>query len=471
MNRILNHQLHEAVKKLYEELVAEFGAEDFHSEAFLSSFPYSFFDHENHERRQRIVNAALLSQFRQEAQNCIDACYSDSSGGDLEFYISDAVEDFLNYIIPRTVALANGTEIFERHYRHLDSSIYGKSCLVTVFAVIRDLWDHRGASSVLPNGFRLSWMVGGYGPLNIPYARERAVPLFEIKKAARPVGRGRDLSEENAFYILQYSTSLPKDPGLLSAVYSLMHDVFAKFLLAARIKTYSTAHSDYRGFRMLGHLSAHSMNLMNYPDERIEAGEGRELNESDGMAIDRLLTKLLPQSLSKFAVINQKIEDAMRRRRTAVRNDHRAQKLNEIDVLLDYFQVLEALIPTAGSEYISLYAARLLRAPNSAPNQTFELYKFIKDMYTVRNNVMHGRVDDVLSGKLKESRKLDIFRLRHIVYSLACLNIMNGPLRDIATLLALGETAQLEREYETDQQEWMNRRKNALLRNANVVSW
>src|SRR5882762_9519512 len=80
-------------------------------------------------------------------------------------------------------------------------------------------------------------------------------------------------------------------------------------------------------------------------------------------------------------------------------------------------------------------------------------------------------IDDVLSGKLKEGRKLDIFRLRHIVYSLACLSIMNGPLRDAATLLALGETYQLEREYETDQQEWMKRRKSGVLRNANVVFW
>jgi hypothetical protein len=69
------------------------------------------------------------------------------------------------------------------------------------------------------------------------------------------------------------------------------------------------------------------------------------------MAIDRLLTKILPQPFSKFAVINQKIEDAMRRRRTAIRNDEWAQKMNQIDQLLDYFQVLEAIVPAEGSQY------------------------------------------------------------------------------------------------------------------------
>jgi len=144
------------------------------------------------------------------------------------------------------------------------------------------------------------------------------------------------------------------------------------------------------------------------------------------MAIDRLLTKILPQPFSKFAVINQKIEDAMRRRRTAIRNDEWAQKMNQIDQLLDYFQVLEAIVPAEGSQYISLYAARVLTPPNSAPNQGFELFKFIKDMHTIRNHIIHGRVGDVLS--VKTDHKLDIPRFRHIIYSLASLYIMNGPL-------------------------------------------
>jgi hypothetical protein len=470
MDGIYNQKLYEVVKNLYDEIVSGFvSTDDVQSEEFLSSFPYAFMH--GAQRSEHVASAALLPDFRQEAEKCIEGCYANCSGGDVPFYLADAVEDFLNYIIPRTIALPNSGEIFDRYYRQFDSSIYGKSCLVTVLALVRDVWDHHGGSAVLPLGMRFVWLTRGHGPLNIPYTRERTVPFLEIKKRARPIGRGRDLSGEYAFQVLQYSTQLPKDRHILGAANSFAYDVVTKFLLATRIKTYSTAHSDYRGFRMLGHLSAHSMILMNYPDDRIEGGEGRDIEDVDGMAIDRLLTKLLPQSLSKFEVINQKIEDAMRRRRTALLNDARAQKLNEIDQLLDYFQVLEALVPAGGSEYISLYAARLLRSPNSAPNQTFELYKFIKDMYTVRNNVVHGRVDDVLSGKLKESRKLDISRLRHVVYSLACLSIMNGPLRDAATLLALGETFQLEREYETDPAEWMKRRKSAVLRNANVVFW
>jgi len=213
------------------------------------------------------------------------------------------------------------------------------------------------------------------------------------------------------------------------------------------------------------------MLMHNYPDERIDRGEHRDIDESSGMAIDRLLTKLLPQEPAKFSVINQKLEDALRRRRSAILNDQRAQKLNEIDQLLDYFQVLEATVPAMGSEYISLYASRLLTPNDSPANQAFELFQFIKDMHSIRNSVMHGRVDEVLSGKLKQAARLDIPRFRHVVYSLTCLHIMNGPLRDLATRLALGEKIELEREYETNQDEWMKRRRAAHLRNANITFW
>jgi hypothetical protein len=39
-----------------------------------------------------------------------------------------------------------------------------------------------------------------------------------------------------------------------------------------RLLTSADVFADYRGFRMLGHLSSHYMNLMNWPDEYIERG-------------------------------------------------------------------------------------------------------------------------------------------------------------------------------------------------------
>src|ERR1700687_903409 len=120
MDGIYNAKLYEVVRGLYEEIVAEFGAANLHSEEFLSSFPYSFMH--DAKRTGQIANAALLPEFRAEAEKCIEECYADHSGGDVPFYLADAVEDFLNYIIPRSVALPNKGDIFERYYRQFDSS-------------------------------------------------------------------------------------------------------------------------------------------------------------------------------------------------------------------------------------------------------------------------------------------------------------------------------------------------------------
>jgi hypothetical protein len=237
MKGVVNQPLYEVVRKLYEEIVAGFVGEDLHSEVFLASFPYSFINEECKERQKRIIVAGLRPEFRQEAQKSIELCYADSAGGDLEFYLSKAVEDFLNYIIPRTAGLVNCDEIFDRYYFQFDSSIYGKSCLVTVFAIIRDLWDHSGVT-VLPPGFRVSWLSPAFGRVDVPFTRERAVPFFEIRKAAHPIGRGRDLGKESSYFILQHSAMLPKQRGLITAAYALSDDIVKKFVLAARLQPF-----------------------------------------------------------------------------------------------------------------------------------------------------------------------------------------------------------------------------------------
>jgi hypothetical protein len=178
------------------------------------------------------------------------------------------------------------------------------------------------------------------------------------------------------------------------------------------------------------------------------------------------------EPLSKIAVIDQKIEDAIRRQRKAILNDRQAQIRADIDKLLDYFQALEAIVPAEGSQYISLYAARLLASSGHGgfANNPFETFKFIKEMHTIRNYVIHGRVDEVISGKVKH--KLDVLKLRQIIYTLAGLFVLNGgSLRESATRLALGEQVDLENLYSLSGAEWTDYVRKARERNAGLVFW
>jgi hypothetical protein len=270
MPTFINQGLYDVVRSLYDELLTNFTGEDFSGEQFLESFPH-WFTHDQPDRQQRIVKAALPSGFRKEAEDAIAACYSDHGGGDLESHVCDAVEDFLNYVIPRAAGLSDERVIFDQYYAAFDSSIYGKTCLVTVFAILQDIWDNSG-SAILPPGFRLRYLWPGHGRADSAYTRERAVPFFEIRKDAYPIGKGREIGSLNSYFVLEYTKAIPKNPNTIGTAYILRDEVARKFIFASRITMYSTAHSDYRCFRLLGHLSTNSMNLMNFPDDRIDGG-------------------------------------------------------------------------------------------------------------------------------------------------------------------------------------------------------
>jgi hypothetical protein len=468
---LFNPKLYGVVRKIYDEIVSGFVAsENVSSPEFLASFPRSFFGFEGESNRYDIIQVAFDAENREESEKAMAAYFSDTSGADSQFYFTEAVEDFLNYIVPRTIGVKSGVEAFERYYRQFDLSIYGQSALVTGQSVLRDIHDHTGGSMQLPPGFRLVWFTHPFpGEISNLYLRERNIPFFEIRTRARPFWRGRDLSSDNGHFVLQYSFSVPKNSKLLSHAYQKAYESTTQFLLAARLKTYSTAYSDYRGFRTIGHLSALHMVLTNYPDELVEDGESRNLEEPYSAAISRLLERLVSARPDKFTVIQQKLDDALRRHRKVLLNNQRATQMNDIDKLLDYFQVLEAVVPFEGSHNISLAAARLLTNPGDASSKPFEMFQFIKDMHTIRNEVVHGRIDRVLEGK--KMPKLDINRFRHIIYSLVCLHIMNGSLRDASVRLALGEPVKLEREYFDEYSEWTKRKKLYELQNKSIVFW
>ena len=129
-----------------------------------------------------------------------------------------------------------------------------------------------------------------------------------------------------------------------------------------------------------------------------------------------------------------------------------------IDQLLDYFQILEALVPAMGSEFIALYAAVLFHGIR--PQEDAEsVYDFVKRMHTIRNEVMHGRLQSVLTSTKNKLTEHDIHRFREIIHALAGAYVMNGALRDKARLLALGKKITLVPAYPESTEEMNAMRK------------
>jgi len=447
----INQELESVVRDLYISTVAALKNEgiEFGSAEFLGS-SYVFISRGENETTTRLVSAAFPPSLRSSAEEAIQALYANSSGLTHEGYMCEAVNDFLNYVIPRAAGLKDETSIFDAAYAKFDESIYGQSVLVTSFAILGNVWDNSGRV-VLPGQFSLRYVSPATaGPHDNKWLRDRTVPYYEIKRAAHPIGRGREIQDQYAYFIFEYSELLPRSKDVFFSASRLRDDIARKFVLAVRLLKYSAAFSDYRGCRMVGRLATHHMDIMNFPDEYPAEGPSYELQEYDGLALRRLLPKLARMDYNDVSVLATKLDDVIRRPRTTMLQQRETDLKVAIEQLLDCFQILESIIPVAGSEYIALYATVLLRASGRTQFSTvvkdpYTIFQFIKRMHTIRNAVVHGRVGEVLGGgKLKISLE-EVHTFRVMVYHLAALSILNGGnLRELATKLAVGEQTQLE---------------------------
>jgi hypothetical protein len=453
-----NEALRVVIRDLFDEIITEFKNEgsDLNSLAFLSSFPFAFLGGTRRSNWQdRIVAAATSPTYKAEIVAAIEAYFSNWGNGTLEQHLCHAVEDFLNYSIPRSAGLPDEAATFEELYFQFDQALFGKAGLVTIFAALENVWDNSGAV-VLPEPSSLRYVSQPFtSTLDKGYFRSTAVPYLEIKKSAHPIGQGREIKNKYAFFLFEYSVELPKNVGFLTAASLLRDEVTRKFVFTVRLLNLSATYSDYRGFRTIGHLASYHMNLMNFPDDHIEGGDSFELREHTGVRIRKLFPRIVQEPFGTISVPDTKIEDAIRRTQHSMSSEARTSLKVAIDQVLDYFQILESVLPVAGSEYIALYAAALLKESGNGyyVKDPYTTYEFIKRMHKVRNDVMHGRIDDVLNAKKSGFSSNDSRDFRNMVFVLVQLHILNGKLREAAPKLTLGKEMNLESVYKVSLEE------------------
>jgi hypothetical protein len=113
---------------------------------------------------------------------------------------------------------------------------------------------------------------------------------------------------------------------------------------------------------------------------------------------------------------------------------------------------LEAIIQAEGSYQIALYATVLLDSARQGRELAgTTVFDFVKDMRTLRNEVVHGRIDKVLDGRSKAKHKItEIELFPHYIYQLAILYVLNPGengqhgLRPLGHRLALGEPVKVK---------------------------
>jgi len=365
-------------------------------------------------------------------------------GGTTQSYFIDLVEDFLNFALPRTIGLPDEDSLFEQYYLELESDLLGPDLTVSVQAVLGNVSCHSGFDVRRCNVVRLEnfWRWDHASPLNTHYLRQHVIPAIEVRKQAHPIATGRDISGAPAYLVLERLERHPKtEMTTVSYAYERSEEVTRKVVLALRLITPADAFADYRGFRMLGHMSSFHMNLMNWPDEQLSGGRYADVRGFES-GLEKLLVALFKKPKNSFAVLDHRLGDALRRQRRGVANPDVDVK-NEIDQLFDYVQAFESLLPNLrGNDAFCLSAGILLARSTSEAGADVD--RFFKNVYRVRDEVMHGRLDGIIEKVRKKECTIELGKLAAYVRKLGALAILNDGLPAIARRLALGEAIKLE---------------------------
>ncbi len=415
--------------------------------AFLSRFPFAILrcgdEPKANTHCKALIDAAFEPAFKDEVERTIAICYTDHGGGTIQDYFIDLVEDFLNFALPRTIGLPDEDSLFERYYLELERDLLGPDLSVTVQAVLGNVSCHSGfdARRCSAVGLENFWRWEHASAVNTHYLRQHVVPAIEIRKAAHPIATGRNISDDAGFVVLERPERHPKSVmTTVDYAYGRSEEVTRKAVLALRLLTGADAYSDYRGFRMLGHLSPFCMNLMNWPDEHLSGGRYANTGGFES-GLEKLLISLFNKPKNCLAVLDHRLGDALRRQRRGVANPDVDLK-NAIDQLFDYVQAFESLLPNLrGSDTFCLSAGILLARCTSEAGA--DVVKFFKSVYHIRDEVMHGRLDGIIQEVRNKKCAIEIGKLAGYVRTLGSLAILNDGLPAIARRIALGETIKL----------------------------
>jgi hypothetical protein len=452
-----NAALHRSIKELYDNAVREFkdADNDFNSQTFLEKFPnFSYigmFRHSEEDNRaaEEIVRAAFASEFETRTDESLKVYFSNSVGSTREDNFCEMVDDFLNYVIPRTAGLPEADRIFDEQFDAFEQSLYLDSFSFTVCSLLKNTSDHSGSARDT-SGVKLTYYspLPGKAVVNVAPLRHRVVSYYEITHAAHLRENGNPPGLP-FLLVMEFTEKVKKDEKAVKRIYERVQEITNKVVFALRLVTHAAVYSHYRGRRIPGGMAGHRFFMMDYPNEVIEYSPQSGSLDTSGELLRRLMPEVLACPYDRMAVVDHKIEDALRRMgRANIHRDRETQLAAEIDLLLDYMQALESMVPASGSYNISLHASVLLKAckPRASINAS-EIFDFLRTMYAIRNDVMHGKLKKVLDGVANAKFALNTHQLRMYVYDLAMLHVMNEDLGSLAHKLALGESVQLRTIY------------------------
>jgi hypothetical protein len=429
-----NPALRDSIVAYYRHLVDGFKAAgtDLCSPQFLAAcssgrvFPYldDGGDKEAHTpllaHRTALIAAGFSEEIEDRTRSAVNAFYPHPGDMSLEDTYLEMVADFAGYLLSRCAGLSHEEEAQRLGdlCKKFDDDLYdGDSFALDSFAILRGVKHHGHFQGHL--GFWLHHAVPPPLSLGDAHVRDTCLPHIELTKAPRG-----PLDEPTYLLLLHYDQSVRRAKDAISDAHRLSSDAFRKFVLAIRLITGAPAYCDYYGFRCPGYYSCHNLAVYPTRDETFQWDDSPDLAFPDRLS--KLLDCLMPLTFERLGIVDWKINDAFRRadRIDPFERGRVTRKHAEIEQLLDYIQLLEAIVGVEGSYQIAQYTALLMAAHQpSAEAEAKRVFDFIKEMMVLRNHVVHGRLTKVLGTNSEKA--IDIYRMKVIVHELAIQFIAN----------------------------------------------
>ena len=370
--------------------------------------------------RTALIAAGFAEEIKDRTISAVNAFYPHTGDLSLEDTYLEMVSDFVGYLISRCAGLSDEEETarLEQCCSTFDDDLYrSNSFALDSFAILRGVKHHGHFQGHL--GFRLHHAVPPPQSLSNAHVRDTCLPHIELTKAPRG-----PLDEPTYLLVLHYDQDVMRTKDAIDDAHRRSSDAFRKFVLAIRLITGAPVYCDYYGFRCPGYYSGHNLAVYPTRDETFQWDDSPDL--AFPSRLSKLLDCLMPLTFERLGIVDWKINDAFRRadRIDPFERGRVTRKHAEIEQLLDYIQLLEAIVGVEGSYQIAQYTALLVAAHQpSAETETRRVFDFIKEMMTLRNHVVHGRLTKVLNTD--HEKAIDIYRMKVIVHELAIQFIAN----------------------------------------------
>jgi len=455
--------LHDALLSTAEAFINQPSSSDTTSEEYLGNFHYEFWDSDDPDAKkalQPVFDLLLKEEHRRVTEANLEFANRDVDlkKHSIELVITEYLNDFLNYLIPRIINLDDWKAGFQKCYQQFETEFMSDTFTVEFFGHLGNFSYQFSDTGELNEHTRIVVLSTFGVATKHEYLCNKRADFFRLQAALSSCFPEIDDRWRQHPEFLHYRRSFPKAEARPSfSAYELMR----KFVLAIRILSPSHA-KPFCDFAVAFHQGQLSGTMpsqaVSFPEDRIDKSGWVSFEWPNWLR--RLWEQLEGADyMAKLMALDHHVDDSLKRGHRSAKNPYskQLQIVDELERLSDYFSAFDSIykeeIKGDTAKKLANLTARLMthqwgNRSMRQPNEYQMVYDEVHSMYQIRNDYEHGRAPVALrkAGKPEDFKE----RVRSIGYYLkqaAIIYMMNDDFDARIPQLAQGNCVGLHSIY------------------------